>query len=376
MRKPPLEKSLAKLNPELAKQWHPTKNPSITPFDVSEFSHKKVWWKCDKGDDHEWEASISNRNNLGHGCSICAGKKVVLSNCLATLNPELSKEWHPIKNGSLKSNDVLEWSGKKVWWKCDKGDDHEWISAVSSRSSGRDCPVCAGKKVVLSNCLATLNPKLTKEWHPTKNGLLTPFDFVIFSGKKVWWKCDKGVDHYWLSTIANRSFGSSCPYCLLTPQSRQELTITFELMQFFEINPNGFKIKVKGKLWTIDIYIPELELGIEFDGSYWHKDKRALDKLKTEKLKEEGFSIMRIREEPLKPITDIDVISKMPFNAKTVTNDILKHIMEAYSLDTKRVQKIDKYLLKEEIQNEKGLDAYIDIILTEKAIKKEKRSYN
>ena len=121
-----------------------------------------------------------------------------------------------------------------------------------------------------------------------------------------------------------------------------------------------------GKLWTIDIYIPELNLGIEFDGSYWHKDKRALDKLKTEKLKSDGFKIMRIREEPLKSITGIDVISKIPFNAKVVTNEILKHIMTTYSVEPKKVKKIEKYLHKEEIQNEKGLDAYIDMILTEK----------
>jgi hypothetical protein len=111
-------------------------------------------------------------------------------------------------------------------------------------------------------------------------------------------------------------------------------------------------------------------LGIEFDGNYWHKDKRALDKLKTEKLEDDGFTIMRVREEPLKPITDIDIISKKPFNAKRVTNDILKQIMKLYSLDAKRIQKIEKYLLKKSIQNEKGLDDYIEMVLTEKADRK------
>ena len=56
-------------------------------------------------------------------------------------------------------------------------------------------------------------------------------------------------------------------------------------MLFFNIDPKGFKTRVNGKIWSIDIYVPEFNLGIEFDGSYWHKDKRALDKLKTEKLK-------------------------------------------------------------------------------------------
>ncbi len=93
-------------------------------------------------------------------------------------------------------------------------------------------------------------------------------------------------------------------------------------------------------------------------------------KIKTEKLQEDGFEIMRIREEPLKAITEIDVISKTPFNAKEVTNNILIHIMEAYTLDAKKIKKIKNYLLKEDIQNEKGPDSYIDLILTEKAKRK------
>ena len=109
--------------------------------------------------------------------------------------------------------------------------------------------------------------------------------------------------------INNRSNKIGCPYCTLTPQSKQELTITFELIQFFDISPKGFKTRVQGKLMSIDIYIKELNLGIEFDGNYWHKGKRELDKLKTERLEDDGLKIMRIREEPLKAITDIDIVS-------------------------------------------------------------------
>jgi len=371
-RKPPLGKSLSELNPELAKEWHPTKNESLTPYDVTLKSGKKVWWKCEKGADHDWKSAVYSRSN-GNGCPVCRGLKVVASNCLTTVNPKLAKEWHPTKNDSLTPYDVSEHSNKKVWWKCDNGDDHEWISFICNRSRGVGCPVCAGKKVVLSNCLATLNPDLAKEWHMTKNEPLTPYDVSENSGKKVWWKCDNDDDHEWSTKIASRSDNTGCPFCTLTPQSKPELTITFELIQFFKINPKGFKTRVKGKVMSIDIFIPELNLGIEFDGSYWHKGKRELDKLKTEKLKEQGFEIMRVRHEPLKAITDNDVISKKPFDGKRVTNDILKQIMKIYSLDAKRIHKIEKYLLKKSIQNERGLDAYIDLILTEKAEEKSKK---
>jgi coenzyme F420-reducing hydrogenase beta subunit len=88
------KKSLAETHPEVAKQWHQTKNGNLTPNDVTSGSSKKIWWKCDKGDDHEWETKICHMTK-GSGCPICSNHIAVLSNCLATLNPELSKEWHP-----------------------------------------------------------------------------------------------------------------------------------------------------------------------------------------------------------------------------------------------------------------------------------------
>jgi len=239
-----------------------------------------------------------------------------------------------------------------------------------NKNSG--CPICQNILIVDSNCLQTVNPDLARQWHPTKNGKLTPKIFGAGAHKKVWWKCPKGDDHEWPATIVNRNRGKGCPFCTLTPQSRQELTISFELAQFFTINPKGFKTRKTGRLWSIDIYIPELTLGIEFDGSYWHKDKRALDKLKTEQLKDEGFQIMRIREEPLKAITDIDVVSKKPFNAKHVADDILKHILNEYILEKEKIDLIKLYLRKKTIQNEQGLEDYIEQILTEKAERKKK----
>ena len=363
--------SIAKTHPELVSKWHPTKNNILTPRDVSAGSAKKVWWKCDVMNDHEYQYSVYDKITNKLGCPICAGFRVVTSNSLATTHPIISKEWHKTKNVYKTPSEFHAGSHTKVWWKCNKGDDHEWKAMIKSRTRGNKCPICRGLKVVSSNSLATLKPKLADQWHPIKNVDLTPSDVSLYSGKKVWWKCNKGDDHEWRVSISNRSNGSNCPFCDLTPQSKQELTITFELIKFFkEINPKGFKTRANGKLWSIDIYIPEFKLGIEFDGSYWHKDKRALDKLKTEKLEEDGFEVFRVREEPLKRIFDDDIMSKKPFNGKQVTNDILAQIMSRYNLDAKKIAKIETYIAKKELQNEKGLDKYIDMILTEKAEKK------
>jgi len=369
---------LETLNPKLAKEWHPTKNGDLTPNDVGVNSSKKVWWKCKEGDDHEWENTVNKRAKRGDGCPICSGKIVVLSNCLQTLNPELAKEWHPSLNGDLTPLDVYHLTSKRVWWKCSEADDHVWDATVRKRGALRDgresgdgCPFCRGLKVAKSNSLLTLYPKLSSEWHPTKNGNLTPNDVVPFTHKDVWWKCSKGDDHEWKTRPTNRIYGGTgCPFCDLTPQSKQELTITFELMKLFKnIDPKGLKTKLEGRLRAIDIFIPKLNLCIEFDGSYWHKDKQHIDKIKSEMLFEEEFKLIRVREEPLKKLYDTDVISKKPYDGKQVTNDILSMILSMFELDAKLVSNIKEYQSIYGLQNEKGLEKYIDKILTEKAEK-------
>ncbi|MDO9391013.1 MAG: zinc-ribbon domain-containing protein, partial [bacterium] len=197
---------------ELAKEWHPTKNGSLTPSDVTQGSHKKVWWQCKKDKTHEWATIISIRNK-GVGCPYCSNRMVNHQNCLATTNPELAKEWHPTKNGSLTPNDVTQASNKKVWWQCKKDKSHEWAANISNRNKGSGCPYCSNKAVNHQNCLATTNPGLAKEWHPTKNGTLSPKDITPGSDKKVWWQCKKDKTHEWRAAVYKRSKGRGCPYC-------------------------------------------------------------------------------------------------------------------------------------------------------------------
>ena len=53
---------------ELAKEWHPTANGTLTPQQVTIGSGKKVWWLCPRG--HSYKASVMHR---GHGtnCPDC-----------------------------------------------------------------------------------------------------------------------------------------------------------------------------------------------------------------------------------------------------------------------------------------------------------------
>ena len=131
-------------NPTLMAEWNWEKNNELglDPKMLTLGSHKKVWWKCNKG--HEWQAIIANRNE-GRNCPYCSSKKVLKGyNDLATINPTLANEWNCEKNGDLKPEDFTANSGKKVWWICDKG--HEWQATIVNRNRGRGCPYCSGRK--------------------------------------------------------------------------------------------------------------------------------------------------------------------------------------------------------------------------------------
>lgn len=222
---------LETLKPELAKEWHPTKNGKLKPSEVSISSGKKVWWylpydepMTGKHFDFEWQAVISTRAVKNIGCPYLSSKKAIQGvNDLATVLPELAKEWHPTKNGNITPNDFTIGSHKIVWWylpyddpKTGKHFDFEWKSSIHARVRNgkiQQCPYLVGKKVWGGyNDLVSKMPMIAEEWNYEKNRNLTPEQVSIFSERKVWWKCLQ--NHEWRTTIHNRTFnGSGCPYC-------------------------------------------------------------------------------------------------------------------------------------------------------------------
>lgn len=193
---------------ELLRQWHPTKNGTVTPRDLSYGSKRKVWWHCERG--HEWQAIVYTRTD-GSGCPYCAGKLAWPGESdLATQRPDLAAQWHPVKNGGMTPDRVLPGSHYKAWWVCDKG--HEWQAVVKSRVGGCGCPVCANRSLNAGeNDLAATHPELAQQWDQARNGGLTPRDVVSGSRRKVWWKCARG--HTWQAMVTSRAGGAGCPVC-------------------------------------------------------------------------------------------------------------------------------------------------------------------
>lgn len=184
---------LATVNPELAKQ-----SDGWDPSTVFAGTSAKLDWKCSLG--HKWKAEGFARNR-GNGCPTCAGKKVLIGfNDLASQNPDLAKEadgWDPRK--FTTSN------GSRMPWKCKFG--HRWKTSISHRSTGTNCPTCAGQNVLSGfNDLATVNPVLAKEafeWDPATT--------TVSSDRVEKWKCSLG--HIYTAAVKDRSKGRNCSVC-------------------------------------------------------------------------------------------------------------------------------------------------------------------
>jgi hypothetical protein len=134
--------------------------------------------------------------------------------------PKIAAQWHIVKNGELRPEDVTYRSRRKVWWQCSVHASHAWPAMVYDRTlRGSGCPFCTGHLASMTNSLKTRFPAIAREWHPTRNGALRPVDVRPFSHHVVWWRCWQDLEHEWKMPVAWRTQkGTGCPACRRKPQ--------------------------------------------------------------------------------------------------------------------------------------------------------------
>lgn len=208
--------SLLNTHPDIAKDFHPTKNTDFTVNEIVAGTNKKIWWKCHICD-YEWKASGNHRTNKGRNCKACNNQalKPDKSNSLAMAFPNLEKDFDYEKNVDISPFELTQSSVSKIWWKCQIC-EHSWNGRVSHRTfTGAGCPSCSGNVVHSDgrNSMKNTHPHLAAEFHPTKNGKITPENVKAGTGRKVWWFCQE-CNHEWKVAGSNRvSQNSGCPSC-------------------------------------------------------------------------------------------------------------------------------------------------------------------
>jgi very-short-patch-repair endonuclease len=164
------------------------------------------------------------------------------------------------------------------------------------------------------------HPNLLEEWDYSLNERF-PNEFTKGSKFKAFWKCKK--NHSWQAAIYSRTKGHGCPFCR-SSTSLNELTIFSELSYVFQNSIHRY-IKDKNE---IDIFLPDVGIGVEYDGLRWHIENDKKDRNKNLYFQRNGIKIIRIRQKGLPRITDDDIIVEKKIDAKAVINDLLKIILE------------------------------------------------
>lgn len=174
----------------------------------------------------------------------------------AEKRPEIIKEWDYSQNCGFAPDDFSFGSQVNAHWICEK--KHKWRTRILTRCVQlRNCPQCFGTRsdrapVIKERSLAFLYPHLIEEWHPTKNGELTPFNVLAGSKKKVYWRCKKNKRHVWEAVIkARANLGSGCPDC--HDERILDLRRYPEVLALFDHKKNKFvdphKTSVNDVMW-------------------------------------------------------------------------------------------------------------------------------
>lgn len=323
-------------------------NNELLPEEIGSQSEKKIMWKliyyCFETGYHifEWQSS-SAAKITGAECPFLNNREIRQEyNDLQTYaknnNMEyLLKEWDYEANDELLPSQIgYKDSYKKIWWKIyekhpitNKLIELKWTATIYDRTINKfNCPYLTGHKVYSGfNDLNTLRQDIVKEWNYEKNGDLTPKQVSIGSNKSVYWKCSK-CGHEWKAKIYERvNRGYACPECAKSSQtSFPEYAIMYYLQKYVKNIEHSYKELG----FELDIYLPDLRIGIEYDGSYWHKEKIKNDLIKNKKCKELNIQLYRFREN-LDSLNDDSIDILCTENTKSLNVSIKQLIQNMFN---------------------------------------------
>lgn len=265
-------------NSTLLKEWHPSNDKS--PHDVTTGSAYEAMWLCSKDKAHVWTSQVHNRAR-GAGCPYCAKVRVEFEKQnLVLLFPDLVKELHP--DSGIDPTRLNPSSPDSVLWQCQEDPTHSWMASPHTRTAiGTGCSICSGNVARESLMEHSL---VAESWG--KENTIKPNGFSAGSSHYAWWKCMAHTDHpEWQSTISDRVRGRNCPACAsinFASKGEGELANAIQILLGEDITIQRHVRKIP-KISELDIYIPEKQVAVEFNGIYWHSDEFKTTKYHLEK---------------------------------------------------------------------------------------------
>lgn len=296
--------------PELNIAWAEDIPPSlVSVIDGTQWSRYR--FRCPKGH----TSSKTPLMWLTSECSACRGLETRAANKrkaqedpdFSRLTPEISSQWHPIKNGKWALAEVSPESRRMAWWRdpvC--GHDFEATPRERDKYDRWRCPEC---RTILDS-LAYHYPEIAAQW--ADNNHTTPWHIRPTTTRLTevpTWVCPDNPEHRWQAMPGSRVGGSGCPMCQPIGKSRIELVYADAAREQWIAVDSGKRVFSSlfrnHSSWSVDILVAlpdDRLLAIEYDGSYWHRDKQGVDEEKTRDLLRAGYLVCRLREDPLPPL--------------------------------------------------------------------------
>lgn len=262
--------------PTIKEIWDYDRNEK-SPQDYTHQSGRKVWVNCPKCE-QSTQRRVCDVVRIPNSCSVCSGKSVISGfNDLETLFPDLAKQWS--SNNKKLAAETYPWGRLRGKWFCEVCGG-EWETTVGGRVKYRSgCPYCSNQKVLKGfNDLSTTHPFLLTFWDYMKNKI-TPDQITGGSNQKVWWKCGKG--HSWKASPSSRYDSKTrkahdCNRCSRAKRSSRGEKELYEFCKSLVPTTQSTKTVIPGI--EFDVWIPSLQIAVEYNGEYWHSSQVMKEK--------------------------------------------------------------------------------------------------
>ena len=296
----------------------------------------------------------------GRGCKLC-GEKIRISNKKISLNDFINKS-------NLKHNNKYDYSKVLFNKLSDKiiiicSEHGEFEQRASNHLLGIPCPKCSKQKVI-KNITKTTEQFINES--SIKHNNKYDYSKVNYkhSQEKINIICPKhGI---FLQTPNSHLKGSGCLQCFVENQnkiskSEQEIFDYIKSLGIINIIQSDRKILNNKEL---DIYLPDYNLAIEFNGLYWHNEyskENNYHLLKTEECLTKGITLIHIFEDEWLNKKDIVksrilyLLNKISFNRRIYARKC--YIKEIDSITAKR------FLERNHIQGFVGAKIHIGLFI-------------
>lgn len=297
---------------------------------------KKVTITCPIHGDFKQEAF----SHYKCGCPECGDMRTRQKRSIPV--KEILEEAEKVHSGFYDYSKVVDYTtkSKKYTIICPK--HGEFQQNFENHLTGRGCSKCGRDRTTKSQTL-TVEEVLSKciEAHGDRYSYPN-LNYVLYN-ENINVVCKKHGE--FKQVAANHMAGSGCPQCGWV-DSKDEIAIRDFLSEHIEVdhaNRNILKNRAE-----IDFYIPSLNLGIEFNGLYFHSDKFQHNNYhldKTQQCQEKGIKLIHIFEDEWKNKEEVvksrlleligkspNVISAKDCKIKTVDFDTAKEFIKINDL--------------------------------------------